>query len=198
MSQFIESIRLFNGKFENMGYHEKRMRASLQFINGMSDDFNLEKFLSRFSIPVNGLYKCRIVYDQVNMEVEFIPYKAVMVKKIKLVRADFISYDLKFKNRKEIEELFEQRDGCDDVLIIKNGIVTDCSYSNIVFKKGARWMTPATPLLKGTMRQSLLDSGKIFEELIKTEDMRTYQSCKLINAMLGFDGPEIEVNNIVS
>jgi 4-amino-4-deoxychorismate lyase len=89
------------------------------------------------------------------------------------------------------------RDDCDDILIVKKGNITDSSYSNIVFRRGKNWYTPWSALLKGTMRQNLIDNNKIFQEQIELEDIESFKSFKLINAMLEFDGPEIDVSNIV-
>ena len=53
------------------------------------------------------------------------------------------------------------------VNFVKNGRLTDTSYSNIALFDGNRWVTPAHPLLKGTMRQSLIDKGLLKEKGIK-------------------------------
>jgi len=108
-----------------------------------------------------------------------------------------ISYEFKFQNRKTIDRLFEKREDCDDILIVKGGKVTDSSFANIVFRNGKDWVTPWSPLLKGTMRQKLIETNKIQPEKILEEDIKSFQTFKLINAMMEFDGPEIEVSNIV-
>ena len=52
------------------------------------------------------------------------------------------------------------RGACDEILIIKDGHITDTSISNIVFRlPDGWWLTPFTPLLKGIMRTYLLESG---------------------------------------
>jgi 4-amino-4-deoxychorismate lyase len=66
-----------------------------------------------------------------------------------------------------------------------------------VFRKNNHWVTPWSALLKGTQRQKLLDQNIIQEDDIRLEDIRTFQSFKLINAMFEFDGDEIDVSNIV-
>jgi 4-amino-4-deoxychorismate lyase len=96
-----------------------------------------------------------------------------------------------------LNRLFDLRKNCDDILIVKRGFVTDSSYSNIAFKKGQHWYTPWSALLKGTMRAYLLERNLIRLEDIRIEDLHTFQYFKLINAMMGFEGPEIEVSNIV-
>ncbi|MFW5535892.1 MAG: aminotransferase class IV [Prevotella sp.] len=49
---------------------------------------------------------------------------------------------------------------------------------------GNRWVTPAHPLLKGTMRQSLIDKGLLKEKDIMAEDFPKYLEVRLINAMM--------------
>jgi 4-amino-4-deoxychorismate lyase len=66
-----------------------------------------------------------------------------------------------------------------------------------VFRKNNHWLTPWSALLKGTQRQKLLEQNIIQEDDIRVEDLRTFQSFKLINAMFEFGGDEIDVSNIV-
>ena len=50
---------------------------------------------------------------------------------------------------------------------------------------------------KGTQRQKLIELNEIDQEEITAKDIRSFDTFKLINAMLEFDGPEIDVKNIV-
>jgi 4-amino-4-deoxychorismate lyase len=197
MSLLIETIKVVDGKFRNLFYHEQRMIRSLERLCGTEDDFILEEFLAELTVPQQGVYKCRIVYDDLKRDVEFLPYEIRPVKKLKIVESN-ISYEFKYTDRKQIEKLFEQREECDDILIVKKGEVTDTSYANVIFRRDNEWITPWSPLLKGTMRQKLIEDNKIIAEKILMEDLPAFKSVKLINAMLEFDGPEIDVSNIVS
>lgn len=48
------------------------------------------------------------------------------------------------------------------MLIVRDGWVTDTSFTNVVFEDaGGGLYTPETCLLEGTRRQSLLDEGRI-------------------------------------
>jgi len=75
---------------------------------------------------------------------------------------------------------------CDEIIIEQNGYLTDTTIANIAFYDGERWITPAKPLLKGTMRAKLLDEGLLHEKEIKKEDLKNYSQVALINAMIGF------------
>jgi len=197
MSLLLESIKLLNGQFENLFQHEQRMNRSLKMLCGVTTHFDLERFLEKMDHPRHGLFKCRIVYDDITSDIEFIPYIPKPVNTIRVIENDRINYTFKYVDRKAIDRMFEARNGCDDILIIKGDVVTDASYANIVFRKGRNWYTPWSPLLKGTMRAFLLERDLIREEEIRVEDINTYEGFKLVNAMIGFDSPEQPVSNII-
>lgn len=197
MSLLIESIKVVNGEFCNLSYHEQRMHRSLMTLCGDEEPLNLEEFLGKFQRPQEGVYKCRIEYDDRSKDVEFVPYKPKTINSLRIVEHDRISYEFKYKDRKTIDRLFELRKDCDDVLIVRRGYVTDTSFCNIVFRKDGHWYTPWSALLKGTQRQKLLERNIIREEDITPEDINSFQSFKLINAMLEFESPEIDVSHIV-
>ena len=69
------------------------------------------------------------------------------------------------------DKLMELRGDKDDILIIKNGKVTDTSYANVVLSdKEGKCITPnSTYLLHGTRRASLLKSGKIRKAPVKCQ-----------------------------
>lgn len=197
MSRLIESIRLQNGSFHRLHYHQSRVNRAMNDLHPSSAPISLTEYLSTVEFPKKGIFKCRIVYEHQIDAIEFIPYEIKSVQSLKVVYDHTIDYEYKYEDRNKINLLVEQRQFCDDILIIKNGFVTDSSYSNIIFFDGFRWITPDTPLLRGTMRQFLLDTAEIKQEPITVQDILSFKSFRLINAMLGFDGPEIEVSRIV-
>ncbi len=198
MPQFIESIKLLDGQFYHLPQHEERRRKTLLHYFGMGPQLMLSQILKRELVPFKGLYKCRVVYYEDGQYVEFIPYTANRIHSLKVVQDDSIDYSFKFENRKRLKELFELRGSCDDIIIVKNGCITDASYANVVFKRKNEWITPKTYLLNGTMRQQLIKDNMIVEEEIREKDIPKFESVKLINSMLGFDGVELPITNIFS
>ena len=97
-----------------------------------------------------------------------------------------IDYDLKFEDRSHLEALFNQKEDCDDILIVRNQRPTDSYYANITFWDGIQWFTPSSYLLKGTKRSQLLKNGIIEELPIELKDLKNFQGFQLINAMLDF------------
>ncbi len=197
MSQFIETIRLKDGVTSSLSYHEERMNRSVEEVLKSEQKFDLDNALSSLTLPPKGLHKIRLVYDIEIKSIEITPYRKKEIRQLKIVYDNAISYDYKFETRNELEHLFSQRDDCDDIIIIKNYQVTDASYANLIFRKNNQWFTPKTFLLNGTTRKQLLERKIIFEEKITINDLYRYEKVKLINAMLQFDGPEIDVSQIV-
>lgn len=196
MSRYVESIRLDNGVPSRLPYHQARMDQTIREVFGTSCPHKLEGILNEVVPSTAGLIKWRVVYDDKNVTTEFAPYRAKEIVSLKLVHDNEIEYSHKSEDRQAIQKLWEKRGECHDVLIVKDGFVTDSSYANIVFKRLDRWVTPDTCLLKGTMRQFLLDEGIIIQDDIKESDIGRYESFKLINAMLGWNFPARDVSNI--
>jgi 4-amino-4-deoxychorismate lyase len=113
-----------------------------------------------------------------------------------LVYDDEIEYSYKYENRDRLNVLKESRQDCDEIIIVKNGCITDTSFSNLVFYDGKKYLTPAQPLLNGTKRKLLLQQNWISEATIKPEDLNNFHHCGLINAMLHKDDYEVNINMI--
>lgn len=197
MSRLIESIKLLDGKFYNLDYHEERMERSLYALFKVSRSPDIQQLINGQDVPATGLYKCRIIYDSTSWQVAFEPYQPRTIRRVKIVEDNGISYLFKFSDRRQLNRLFELRGDSDDVMIIKDEKVTDCSFSNVVFKDADGWHTPDSPLLKGTMREKLIREGKVKVREIRRDDIRSFDSFRMINAMLEFDAPDIDVSQIV-
>lgn len=199
MFLLVETIKLKDGIPQNLSFHSERIIRSLYGIYGIKKSYDLEKLIYVPGSAANGIFRCRVLYDDKKVATEFLPYIRRPVRSLKLITDDYICYPYKYIVRDKINRLFEMRGNCDDILIIKRGMVTDLSYANIIFrdKKGS-WKTPSTYLLPGTMRASLLSQGLIKEEEISVNDVQNYVEIKIINAMLGIDDTEgIPVRNII-
>jgi 4-amino-4-deoxychorismate lyase len=98
-----------------------------------------------------------------------------------------IEYCKKSTSREELDDMFKKRKDCDDVLIIKNSLITDTTIANVAFCKNGLWYTPKKPLLEGTTRARLLDEKKIIQKDIRVQDLNEYSHIALMNAMIDFD-----------
>lgn len=180
MSKYLETIKIFEQKTYNLTYHQKRVDKTIG-----KGKLNLASIIQPTQ---EELTRCRIVYDD-NGEytIEYIPYIKRKINTLKLVFNDAIEYSKKYENREQINELFATRENYDDILIVKNGLITDTSIANIALYDGEKWFTPAKPLLEGTMRAKLLDEGKIYTSDIHYVELDKYEKIALMNAMIDFD-----------
>ncbi len=196
MSRLLETIKVLDGAPQNIIYHNRRMNDTRKALFNSSEQIDLAE---RIVVPPayrEGVVKCRCIYDNSGMEFEFIPYVIKNIGSVRPVNGGAIEYHHKYEDRSQIEQL-QLNSGADEIIIIKDGLVTDSSYANLIFNDGARWVTPATPLLKGTMRQKLLDEGRIIKYIIPAEMVPRFRSFKLINAMLDInESPELPISLI--
>ena len=199
MSRLVETIRTEEGKLLNADFHNERLIRSLYDVFGFKTQINLKKLITVPEAANKGIFKCRVEYGREIRKIEFLPYSIKPVRSLKLVEDNDIDYRYKFCNRSAIDKLMEGRGVCDDILIVKNGFITDSSYANVIFlDPSGDWITPSTFLLPGTRRASLLKNGLIKETLITYADLKKYSEVKLINAMLGIGDTEgIPVGNLL-
>ena len=182
---FIETLLITN-KIENLLYHNIRFNKTRAMFFG-SEPIDLQDF-----IELKQNKRVRVLYNEKILKVEYFNLVPREFKKLKIVNAD-IEYNYKYENREKLNSLKVK--GYDEVIIIKDGYVTDTTISNLAFFDGKEWFTPNTPLLKGTKRSELLEKGGLKEKTIKIHDLKNYQKVAMINAILGFY--EIgDINNI--
>ena len=182
----------------NISLHNERMNRSRKELLSADNYIKIEECIRIPDELDNGIYKLRVIYSKEIVSFEFILYERKPVNKLKLVFDNEIEYKYKYLNRDSLNHLRSLRDTADEIIIVKNGFITDTSYSNLIFRKNDEWFTPTTYLLNGTQRQKLLQDGLVKEAEIKPEDFKYYSSVKLINSMIGFnESPEIPVANIV-
>ncbi|HNW70836.1 MAG TPA: aminotransferase class IV family protein [Bacteroidales bacterium] len=196
MCRLIETIKISNGKIFNIDYHNQRLNNSRKIFFCCDDEIDLLQHIHITDFIGVGLYKCRIICTEKIESVEIKPYIIKKIQSLKLVDGSSIDYEHKFADRSQIENLFAQRGACDDVVIIRNGFVTDTSICNMAFFNGHHWYTPEYPLLKGTKRQQLIDEGLIFEKQIMVADLKNFEKIRLFNAMIEFGEMEIPISAI--
>jgi len=199
MYRLVETIRSEDGRLNNLEFHNIRMMKTLVDLFGLKISIDLSQIISVPDYAGKGVFKCRVEYDYEIKKIEFIRYFPKSVRNLKIVEDNTIEYPYKFTDRRSIEKLLEKRSECDDILIMKNGFITDTSYANIILSDtSGLWYTPATCLLPGTRRALLLQQRKIIEVKINLKDLENFTDLKLINAMLGMEDTDgISVRNIL-
>ena len=198
MYRLFETIKCENGKLINLEFHQERFNRSRKIYFGLDDFIALQKIIPIPEMYKSGIFRCRVTYSYKIENVEFIPHQYRKVERLKLVYNDFIDYQFKYADRKHLTQLFEKREDCDDILIVKNNCITDSYTANPIFFDGEKWWTPDTVLLPGTQRARLLQEGKIFEHKITPADLQKFEKVGLINALQPMENmPVIDIRNIV-
>ena len=196
MCQFVETICIQDGKARNLRYHIDRMNRTIrQFFPHLTSVTEADLLPQ---IPQeSGLQKARVVYSAEGItERTFAPYALRTIQNIALVEDNDINYAWKSTDRTPLTRQREKATHADEVIIIKDGCVTDTSYTNLCFFDGHEWFTPDAPLLPGTMRQYLLDQGLIRPRRILATDIPHYQKVSLINAMMQLGELTLDVSGI--
>ena len=185
MYPFVETIRVEDGVPHNLRYHQLRMADTMRRFFPHTPVPSLASELEARKWPAGITWKVHVEYDARGITLfKADEYHIRHITRLRLVVCDDIDYAYKSADRRRLETLFAQRGKADEVVIVRNGLLTDTSYSNIALFDGCHWVTPRQPLLRGTMRQSLLDAGVLTEQDIKAEDWRSYRQVSLINAMM--------------
>lgn len=192
MYPFIETIRIEDGKIYNLDYHIERFNKTRSTFWKDSIALDLREFISPPAF--NGIHKCRIVYGREVEEVTYVPYQIRQVSSLHLVVSNTIDYTYKSTHREELNALFAQRGLADDILIVRNGYLTDTSIANIALYDGQTWFTPAHPLLRGTKRAELLDRQFIVEKDIPQMSLKDYSHIMLFNAMIDWERIILPIN----
>lgn len=193
----IETICVENRKLKNLSYHEARLNKTRKELWGYTDQWNLAELLEVPESISNEKHKCRVAYSKEIDHIKWELHTLRTVKSIRRVYSSTVDYSFKYDKREELNSLFAQRKDADEILIIKNGWVTDAFYYNVAFGDGKNWFTPSTYLLPGTQRAYLLDQGIIRERDISEADIFSYSAIKLFNALVAWENaPEIDTKLI--
>jgi 4-amino-4-deoxychorismate lyase len=187
MCLLFETICIKDGVPQHLAWHKRRIDLACRELWPAAvpvDPGSVIVIPDEFS---KGLVRCKIVYGRGVRKISFSIYSPRAISSLRLVESD-IDYHLKYDDRKGLDSLFALREDADEIIIVKKGLVTDTSMSNLVFFDGADWITPKKPLLKGTCRDRLLAAGQITEMDIRPADLGNFIGCKLINAMRDLTG----------
>jgi len=194
MLRFIETIKIENYKACNLFYHNKRLNNTRNYFFQLSDLIDISQHIDYKLFTSPAKWKCRIIYAENIISIELSEYFPKKVRNLQLVDYNDIDYQYKYENREIFQKLLKENSEFDDILIIKNHLITDTSFSNVVFFDGNHYFTPNTYLLNGTKRQQLIDSKLIVETKISKNDINKYEKIILINAMLDIeDKVEIQI-----
>ncbi len=186
MSRFIETIRVEDGEIQHLERHQERVTRTLSH-HHVSVIPSLAVELEKVPIKLPGRVRLRIEYDTKGFfEVGLFPYMRKQIHDLRIVHIRPPDYRYKYADRAWINALVE-KSGADEILMIRDGKVTDTSIANVAFYDGSTWLTPKEPLLMGTERSRLLNLGVLKESVISLRDMGSFSGFRLMNAMLPWE-----------
>lgn len=177
--QFFETIKCDDGVAFNLEYHCRRIARTIMI------NINLQEYV----LPINDDFlKCKVLYDRHGViDVLYEPYVKRLIKKFKIVYDNTIEYKQKKVNRDNIKALYQKKESADEIIIVKNGLITDTSIANIAIFDGTSWLTPKVPLLRGTTQDRLLDNKELIAANITVEMLKKAKKIALLNAMVGMN-----------
>ncbi len=178
-TKYFETIKIQDYEVFNLSYHEKRISKTIGL------NISLSEYIYP---PSNKLLRCKVIYDKTGiLDIQYFPYEKKHIKTFKLIFDDKIDYSKKYLDRSSLDELYEQRDNCDEIIIVKNGIVSDTSIANIAIFYKDTWLVSKDSLLEGTLKTRLIEEKKLYEKNITVQMLQKASKIALLNAMIGFD-----------
>ncbi len=198
MCLLLETIKLENGRFANLPFHNRRFNKARRELFNLPEQ-DLAEIIKIPEANQTGIFRCRVLYGEQINQIEFIPHQNRQINSMQAVRDDLINYTYKYADRTRLQLLFDQRKDADEIIIIKNGLVTDCFIGNLVFFNGQSWFTPDQPLLQGTQREKLLAEAKIKAVRITEEMLFTFEEIGVINVFYDLENmPRLKASQIKS
>lgn len=180
----FETLAVIDGQFRHIEFHQQRVN------NAFNHYFNTSPTLLLENIKIpneyrKGFFRCRIDYNAISFQVAFFPYTPKKLTTFQCVYTQAFDYQFKYSDRKRLDLL--KNNQTDEIIIINNGYVSDCTIGNLLFLQHGKWYSPQQYLLKGTQLSYLLSQQSV--ELINIEPQQLFQFEKImmINALNPFD-----------
>jgi 4-amino-4-deoxychorismate lyase len=140
MYPFLETIRFNSIIVPFIQEHQDRINRTFSFFYPEQKPLDLPAILREIKannqdfLLLAEVVKCRLCYNETKYEYHLEPYQIKEIKNvvIKHVENDF-DYTFKYSNRTLLNDL---KGSENEILIVKNGLITDTSYANMMVKNG--------------------------------------------------------------
>jgi len=174
--KYFETIKIDKGKVFYLPYHQWRIQNTI----GRSLEFSLTP------PDEDNLYRTKVIYDANGvLDIAYYPYTPKTIKEFVFVDGSHLDYKKKYLDRSGIEKLqLPQKET--EIIIVKDGLLSDTSIANLAFYDGKVWLTPKTPLLEGTTRKRYIEKGVLIEADIEKKDLLRFSKIATLNAMVDF------------
>lgn len=192
----FETIKVVNGEPLFLERHLKRLKNSLKFF-GIEKEISEEKIYNYINNSEEKNFALKLIVSDENF---------ILTSREDNYRKDNKGFSLKISDVKRnstqkiiyhkslcyYENILEHRwavdSGYDTALFLnEREEVSETSFANIFFVKNDKIYTPeiSSGLLRGTMRDFLLQNFEIFEEKIYAKDLDKFDECFISNSLMG-------------
>ena len=201
----FETIKVVDGKSLFLDKHLSRLKKSLRFF-GIEKDIDEGKIYAYINSSEEKNFALKLIVSDKNFLLTSRPdnyrednknYKLILSE----VRRNSSSKVIYHKNLSYYENIMEHRwaqdQGYDSALFINEREVCETSFANIFFVRNGEIFTPtiSSGLLKGTMRDYILESYKVKDDVISFKDIYTYDEVFISNSLMGVRNVS-SINNV--
>lgn len=202
----FETIKVVDGKPLFLDKHLSRLKKSLKFF-GIEKDIDEEKIYIYIKSSEEKNFSLKLIVSDKNFILtsrsdnyrdDDKNYKLILSE----VRRNSSSKIIYHKSLSYYENIMEHRwaqdRGYDSALFInEREEVCETSFANIFFVRNGEIFTPAisSGLLKGTMRDYILESYKVKEDVISFKDIDNYDEAFISNSLMGVRNVS-SINNV--
>lgn len=197
----FETIKVVNGAPLFLKKHLNRLKSSLDFF-GIKRKIDTDEIYKYIEDSDDKNFALKIIASDENFIITSRPdnyrddYKSFRLK-ISDTQRNSSSKIIYHKSLCYYENIYEHRlaasFGYDNALFLnERGEVSECDFSNIFFVKGDMIYTPplSSGLLRGTMREYLMENFKIEERVIKRDEIKNFDECFISNSLMGIRSVE--------
>ncbi|MDR1038109.1 MAG: hypothetical protein LBT40_16555 [Deltaproteobacteria bacterium] len=183
---FIEIIKADSGRYLNLEGHAVRMdRTMRRFFRQPFVQPTLEKLLP--APPDSGISKLTVQYGDSIISTEFSNYERPVVRSLAMVDPGQMDYIFKSRDRERLSAI-KDFSGADEAIIVRNGFITNVTCANLVFRDNSGALfTPLHYIHSGTKREYYVKTKTVTAYPIKFDQLASYESVTLVNAMLDMD-----------
>jgi 4-amino-4-deoxychorismate lyase len=196
----LETLALIDGIIQNPYFHQQRIAKVQEELYGNHP--NLEEIdISRvvehgfnswiihnpppksWQGSAHPKVKVRLLYGAHLGPIEFQWYNRPDYANALIISTPRVDYHIKWADRTWFTQVSKSVPKESYPLFCVDGLLTDGLSSNLVIYKDDTYLTPRSPLLKGTMREWLLSSKTLVEADLTPADLYQAKEVILINAL---------------
>ena len=196
---FYETLLAENGEVKDLDEHVERLFGSADLLDlkmpHTKDD--IKKWVQKVA-PQKGLFRIRITVsfgsDDPQVVIFAGPTKSFNKESFKVITYKIERILPEAKTTSLLPQYLARREmtrkKADEVLLVNHrGEITEGSVTNVFFVKNGELITPKKGILKGTMRQNVIDAAKnlgikVHKKAVKKSEIKNLQECFVTNSLM--------------